>query len=197
VDINVLESVAAVCAVIAIVQHLGLCSGMPQPPDPAHVPAFNADANGTALPSTSAAPDAPCAPAHKKPPHPVLPPHCRLVHIHVWTDSSSCLSWMTSHRAHYPIIAFVLQVLAHVQTLSGTVVTMGHIPGVRNDLADAPSRSFDCPSGARVRALMPDSRRQPISRGWLSGIAQRAMKPYSSTSHLAREALISLAGLIG
>jgi hypothetical protein len=129
VDINVLESVAAVCAVIAIVQHLGLCSGMSRSADPAHAPPLNADVSGTALPSTSATPDARSTPAHTQPPHPALPPYCRLIHIHVWTDSTSCLSWMTPHRAHYPIIAFLLQVLAHVQTLSGTVVTVGHIPG--------------------------------------------------------------------
>jgi hypothetical protein len=75
-------------------------------------------------------------------------------HIHIWTDNTSCRSWMTKHRAAHPLHLFLLQVFAHLQLISGVLITVGHIPGAVNIYADAASRSFQVPDGPRIRAFL-------------------------------------------
>jgi hypothetical protein len=68
-------------------------------------------------------------------------------HVHVWTDNTSALCWMTTYRAAHPLILFLLQLLSHLQSRFCLVITAGHIPGLKNVLADAASRDFVCPDG--------------------------------------------------
>ena len=72
-----------------------------------------------------------------------------LTHIHIHTDNTSALSWMTRYRSSHPVVSFLLQIFSNLQVKYHVLVTMSHIPGVKNVLADAASRNFQCQSGAQ------------------------------------------------
>ena len=68
-------------------------------------------------------------------------------HIHIWTDNTSCLSWMKRHKADHPLHLFLLYCLVFLQVHHRVLITFGHIPGFLNIYADAASRNFQCPNG--------------------------------------------------
>ena len=70
-------------------------------------------------------------------------------HVHIWTDNTSCLSWLTSHKSNHPLIVHLLRTFSTIQVRSNLLVTMGHIPGCKNTLADAASRGFQTPTGSQ------------------------------------------------
>ena len=71
-------------------------------------------------------PGLPCDPPSPPTPYPTP------VHIHLWTDNTSALSWMVRHKAHHPLHSFVLHMFAYLQVRYGVVVTAGHIAGLDN-----------------------------------------------------------------
>jgi hypothetical protein len=93
-------------------------------------------------------------------------------HIHVWTDNTSCLSWLISKKSKHPLIISLLRMYADVQVRSGLLLTMGHIPGKINTMADAASRGFQTPSGSQSLAAL--SHLTPHTRlpAWWSAMLQ-------------------------
>lgn len=87
-------------------------------------------------------------------------------HIHIWTDNTSCLSWMTSHKSKHPLIVHLLRVHSAIQVRSNLLLTMGHIPGSNNILADAASRGFRTPSGSQSLAVLSHLTPQTPLPGW-------------------------------
>ena len=75
-------------------------------------------------------------------------------HIHIWTDNTSCLSWMTSHKSKHPLILHLLRTHSAIQVRENLLLTMGHIPGAKNTLADAASRGFQTPTGSQSLAAL-------------------------------------------
>ena len=131
-----------------------------------------------ALPSVRAS--APTHPSSSAPapssPNPTDPssrtPYPTPTHIHVWTDNTSALSWMTRHKAHHPLHAYTLQIFAYLQVRYGVVVTAGHIPGLQNHLGDDPSRGFRGPNGALTQALLSGVTRTLALPPWLSSLRE-------------------------
>jgi hypothetical protein len=120
-------------------------------------------------------------------------------HIHIWTDNTSCLSWMMTHRAHHPIHLYLLQVLAFIKVTYNVTVTAGHVPGVVNVYADAASRHFhlDNGQGSRLRREMNLLPRLPWPDVLMRNISAVAMRRCSTTSTRTRDALTALDGVRG
>ena len=89
-------------------------------------------------------------------------------HIHVWTDNTSALCWMTTFRAAHPIVLFFLQLLSHIQARFCLVITVGHIPGLLNVLADAASRDFACQNGHQSFETLSKVLRHTVLPPWVS-----------------------------
>ena len=70
-------------------------------------------------------------------------------HVHVWTDNTSALAWLTAHKSSHPLVVHLLRELVQLQTANGLLVTMGHWAGRNNTLADDASRGFTTPTGAQ------------------------------------------------
>jgi hypothetical protein len=49
-------------------------------------------------------------------------------HIHIFTDNTSALSWMTRFRSSHPLVAYLLQIFSHLQVKHHLLVTSSHIP---------------------------------------------------------------------
>ena len=75
-------------------------------------------------------------------------------HVHVWTDNSSALAWLTSHKSSHPLIIHLLRTLADIQSANGLLVTMGHVPGRVNTFADDSSRGFRTATGTQSLATL-------------------------------------------
>ena len=120
-------------------------------------------------------------------------------HIHIWTDNTSCLSWMMTHRAHHPIHLYLLQVLAFIKVTFNVTVTAGHVPGVVNVYADAASRHFhlDNGQGSRLRREMNLLPRLPWPVALMTDINRVAMRRCSTTSTRTQDALTALDGVRG
>ena len=120
-------------------------------------------------------------------------------HIHIWTDNTSCLSWMMTHRAHHPIHLYLLQVLAFIKVTFNVTVTAGHVPGVVNVYADAASRHFqlDNGQGSRLRREMNLLPRLPWPAVLMTSISAVAMRRCSTTSTRIHDALTALDGVRG
>jgi hypothetical protein len=118
--------------------------------------------------------------------------HRGLIHIHTWTDNSSALSWLVSHRSSHPLHAFLLQTLSFAMQRSRLLLTFGHVAGILNVTADAISRQFNVPAGPAVRTLLRSAARCPASRTFTESL--RAVSSTESTSPYAalRAALTAL-----
>jgi hypothetical protein len=118
-------------------------------------------------------------------------------HLHVWTDNSSAYWSIRRARASHPVAVVLLQMLAFIQLRFGVVVTIGHIPGVRNVYADAISRSFQVPDADRIHnslLALPHYRLGPA----LTPILVRlSMLPSLRPSQILRAGLIALECVIG
>jgi len=95
-------------------------------------------------------------------------------HIHIFTDNTSALSWMTTYRSSHPLVAYLLQIFSHLQVKHHLIVTSSHIPGKKNILADAASRQFLCPNGERHFQTLSPLKRFPALPPWLLTLAQSA-----------------------
>ena len=120
-----------------------------------------------------------------------------VVQVHVWSDNVSALSWLAGRRALSPFHGYIIQLLGHLLLQSGLVLTMGHIPGVENSLADAPSREFDCPSGPTIHAQLAPHPQLTISKRLLRDTIAISGSPSTSTSTVARAALTTAAHVTG
>ena len=115
------------------------------------------------------------------------------VHVHVWTDNTSCKSWMSTYCASHPLHCFLLQVYGLAQTHYGLIVTSGYLKGVLNCQADAASRSFQCPDGARLeeqlRGLPYQFPACPTLLTIINHVATSSLPPISGLTQMAITAL--------
>ena len=82
-----------------------------------------------------------------------LPPDA-VWHVHCWTDNTTALSWLTKHKSSHPLVLHLLHVYTRLQVNNHMLLTMGHIPGVKNVVADALSRQYCTPQGEMVRQVL-------------------------------------------
>ena len=84
-------------------------------------------------------------------------------------------------------IGYVLQLWAHLQCHFNAIITLAHIPGVRNATADAISRAFDVPNGAAIRASLPGN---PVTdlANWWSDIEHLTNDQRDTPADIARHA---------
>jgi len=115
-----------------------------------------------------------------------------LTHIHIHTDNTSALSWMTRYRSTHPVVAFLLQIFSHLQVKHHLLVTMSHIPGVENVLADAASRDFKCPSGAQSFQTLKRLERFPTLPTWTHDLLTSATQQSEVTWHQVLSTLTKL-----
>jgi hypothetical protein len=121
----------------------------------------------------------------------------RVVQVHVWSDNTSTLAWVSKCRAMSPTHAFLLQVLGHVTLRSNIRLTSGHIPGIENDFADATSREFDCPNGAAILFQLQHYHRLTPSQHLRDATVRVSQMQSTDTCHVARLALITSALVTG
>jgi len=120
------------------------------------------------------------------------------IHVHIWTDNSACMAWMLTHRVAHPLHLFLCQVLSLLRVMNHVKLTVGHIPGVKNVVADAASRQFDQPE--RDGSIIEDLRllpRLPLPTGLMPDIARAATQGSEITSTPAHAVLTALAGVRG
>ena len=70
-----------------------------------------------------------------------------LWHIHVWTDNTVCQRWLTTHKSSHPLVTHLLRLLVDLQIQHNVLVTLGHVPGRVNTMADDASRGFRTATG--------------------------------------------------
>ena len=120
------------------------------------------------------------------------------LHIHIFSDNTSCLSWMRRHRADHPLHMFLLHMFSFVQVRFGVIVTVGHIPGVINIYADAASRFFDCSIGKEIRTQLQNQLPLfPVPMSFMRDIVKAATQQCPSTWQLALDALMALDNVTG
>jgi hypothetical protein len=124
-----------------------------------------------------------------------LPTHN--VHCHVWSDNTSCLSWMRTNRASHPLHLFLLQIFSLIQIRSGMVITMGHVPGVLNIYADAASRYFRCTNGQAIREHLHSLPSLALPATFIADTMRIAKLQSSDISNGVLESLIALDRVIG
>ena len=118
-------------------------------------------------------------------------------HIHVWTDNTSCQSWMLCYWSNHPLHSFLIQMFVLLQVQFRIVVTVGHYPGSINVYADAASRKFCVPHGEQYQRELSLLPLLPYPHCLIQDIVAIATKRLVNTSSLARDALISLGGVHG
>ena len=116
-------------------------------------------------------------------------------HVHVWTDNTSALCWMTTFRAAHPLILFFLQLLSHLQSQFCLVLTAGHIPGLKNVLADAASRDFVCLDGKQSFETLSTVYKHPAWPRWVTDTMPSMTKRSEATWSQAVETLTSVASM--
>ena len=124
-------------------------------------------------------------------------PHATLLHVHVWTDNTSALSWLTNLKAAHPLHAFLLQVVTHLQTRYRVLLTFGHLPGKRNVHADAVSRNFQTSNGSQIRQSLSRVTRHLSLPPWWHTMLKIAEKQTTPTWEQAVASLTLLAGVHG
>ena len=91
-------------------------------------------------------------------------------HVHIFTDNISALAWATKCRGESGFHTLLIRVLCDLQVATGTLLTVSHVPGVENTVADAISREFDVPNGPKIRLRVTAStaRAPLIAQLWAS-----------------------------
>jgi hypothetical protein len=119
------------------------------------------------------------------------------VHIHLWCDNTSAMWWLISNRTRSAFHAALFQLFIQVQLLSGVVVTLGHVAGVDNPIADAVSRAFDVENGPLYRQQLeaPAVSQWQVSFEWLTSMAQQCSAMSRTTLKLVPVALTIAAKL--
>lgn len=118
--------------------------------------------------------------------------HRGLVHVHTWTDNTSALSWLISHRSQHPVHSFLLQTLSFAMQRSRLLLTFGHVPGVINITADAISRHFLVPAGPAVRARLTSATLCPASKSFTASLMAVSRSASSTPFDSLRAALTGL-----
>jgi hypothetical protein len=113
-------------------------------------------------------------------------------HIHIWSDNTSCLSWMKRHKADHPNHSFLLYCYSFLQVSHNLLITQGHIPGHLNIYADAPSRNFNCPDGEIIRLFLNHLPHWTPPARFMNGIIQAFNMPSPTTSLMLAAALTAL-----
>ena len=108
----------------------------------------------------------------------------RPLHLHLWTDNSSALCWLTKHKSLTPLNAYVIQLFSHIQARHQVLVTVGHVPGKANVLADAVSRNFRVPNGDQMREQLSTVPRVIPLPLWWQSLLRTASSCASTTSAL-------------
>ena len=118
-------------------------------------------------------------------------------HIHVWTDNTSCRSWIQTHRSDHPLHSFLLQMFSLLQIKYAVTVTTGHTYGENNLHADCNSRLFQCPHAETVRAGQRHLPQFHPSGQLLSAILRISKLPSADTWNSAPEVLMLLDTVLG
>jgi hypothetical protein len=108
------------------------------------------------------------------------------VHVHLWCDNTSAIWWLIRNRTRSAFHAALFQLFVQVQLLSGVVVTLGHVAGVDNPIADAVSRDFDVLNGPLYRQQLeaPGVCQWRVSFEWLTTMVQQCSVMSSCTSKI-------------
>ena len=93
-------------------------------------------------------------------------------HVHLWTDNTSALAWLTSYKSSHPLIIHLLHVFSALQEKYDMMVTMGHIKGTVNVWADAASRGFQTPEGSLCLQQLSHLEPQTTLPGWWQQMQQ-------------------------
>ena len=75
-------------------------------------------------------------------------------HLHLYCDNTTAVSLMRTNRAHLPILSLLLCILTYLQVHHHCLITVGHIAGELNVIADCTSRNFLVPNGPEIRQLL-------------------------------------------
>jgi len=81
-------------------------------------------------------------------------------HLNIYCDNTCAVSLLRTNRAHLPILSFLLCILTYLQVHHRCLITVSHIAGLTNTIADATSRDFAVPNGAAIRLFLSRSARQ-------------------------------------
>ena len=103
------------------------------------------------------------------------------LHFHLFTDNMSAMCWLTKHKTSSPLNSFIIRLFAQIRARYGVVVTIGHIPGKANTLADAISRGFRVPNGDQLRSLLSAVPRTPLLPPWWQSLPRTAPPSTSTT----------------
>ena len=119
-------------------------------------------------------------------------------HVHVFTDNTSALAWATDCRGESGFHTLLIRVLCDLQIATGTLLTVGHVPGVDNVAADAISRGFNVPNGPQLLEQVTASapRTELISQLWesFSGVLNTPSPTPLETDRAVRTALAYVTG---
>jgi hypothetical protein len=129
---------------------------------------------------------------HDQGPH-SYPARCTrpFIHVHIWTDNTAALHWLSKNRSRTPFVNFLYCLFTQLQLRSGLVVTMGHVPGKKNVWADAVSRHYNCANGPALKAqiLRPETLLWTLSSQWVADMVTLSTNPLLTTSSLPLAAL--------
>jgi len=78
-------------------------------------------------------------------------------HLHIFCDNTTAVSLTRTNRAHLPILSLLLCIITHLQVQHQCLITIGHIAGELNVVADAASRNFLVPNGPALRVFLDES----------------------------------------
>ena len=114
-------------------------------------------------------------------------------HLNIYCDNTAAVSLIRTNRANLPILSFLLCILTHLQVHHRCLITVSHIAGHKNTIADATSRDFAVPNGPEIRQFLSQSARRwtPsfISAGVIADVYRSCQRPdWSSTVAYLTEA---------
>ena len=113
-------------------------------------------------------------------------------HIHIWTDNTSCKTWLTKFSAVHPLHCCLLQVFGFIQARHHCLITVGHIKGEINTFADAASRNFNCPNGQNLRQQLNLLPLLPSFSNFILALEDVALTPSFNISQLLTKSLMIL-----
>ena len=114
------------------------------------------------------------------------------LHVHIFTDNTSCKSWMTKHKSTHPLHAFLLQIYSLLQFHYGLILTTGYLQGALNIFADGASRQFQVPEGLRIRAFLNQLVQFQTCLPLLEAVKRVSTSPLKHTSALTLDAVTTL-----